>query len=757
MKKRTAAAALVVVTCFFLGVCLYLLEAYVSEIPDQLAQHYASERPVKARLTGVVTESLPATNAERLTFTLDVEGIEVEGTNVRISGHTLVNWYQPSAHVEPGDVVEVDGKLKLLRGFKNPHTFDYERYMYRRGVFTRMFARGPDSVIVQGKAGLSWPLRWREYFRREGLDIISSSTRTDETRAFISAILLGERGLLTKEMKDWFRRTGTFHVLAISGLHVGLVYLIASLALTPLPVGARSRVAAAILIVWVYAFVTGGSVPVTRASIMLTLVLAGYYFSREGDFLTAVALAAFIIVAWDPVVIDEIGFHLSFTAMVLLCTFEPLFSDKIYPAAQQRLRKIPSPILHKLTITLFASLVVGIGMLPLVAYHFNLISFVFPIANLIVVPVLSLVLASGFACLFVGFLWSKAAVVFGLITEALAWAIFATVKLCSMAPASSMYVGSPPLWVLGLGALALALVWSRARPSYKVAAFAAAAVVALSSSFAWNHLSRDTLRATFLDVGDADSCFLEYPGGETMLVDTGFATPYLDCGERLIAPFLWRKGNTKIGTLVLTHSDADHTGGASFIIRNFRIGRLLLPKLAQTSPQFLQILRTTEERGFPVERVGAGDALSDIEGVRVDVFNPPPEISLDGLSDNETSVVLQITYGETKILLTGDAEKRAFRLMHRFGQKLGSQILKAPHHGLASSFNRTFLEAVRPELVVISGTAHRMNDRMGRRVSRYASVCETVLSTQDVGAVTVESDGRRFRTRTARKVRGSLF
>ncbi|NQU08567.1 MAG: DNA internalization-related competence protein ComEC/Rec2, partial [Candidatus Abyssubacteria bacterium] len=695
LEKRAAAVA-VLASSFLLGNCAYLAKAYVSEIPDQLAQHYASDAPVGAKLRGTASECLLAPDGERLTFVVDVESIETENTNTRVKGRTRVSWYRPGAQVEPGDIVEVTGRLRLLSGFKNPRVFDYERYMHRRGVFSTMYARWADAVEVQGKGQMSRLRRLREYFRREGIEIISRSTRTEEARAFIAAILLGERGLLTEEMETWFKNTGTFHVLAISGLHVGLIYLIVSLALMPLPLGTKSRIALSILAVWIYAYITGGRVSVTRASIMLTLVLSGYYLGRDGDFLTSVAFAALVIVGLDPAVVDELGFQLSFAAVVLLCTFEPFFTEKFYPMVREKLPRIPSPILNRLAITMFASLVIGVGMIPLQAYHFNLVSFVFPVANLIVIPILSLVLASAFASLLVGFVWLKAAMVFGLAAEAFAWIIFGTVKLCSMAPASSMRVTSPPIWVLGLEALAVTLVWWRPHSMRRLAAFAVAAALMVGASVAAGSKG-NPLRATFLEVGDADACFLEFPSGETMLVDTGFATPNLDCGERLIAPYLWKKRVTEIDTLVLTHPDADHTGGALFLIENFRIGRLLLPELGETPPEFEEIIRAMELRGCTVETATAGDVLAGFDSARVEVLNPPLGASRKNLSDNDASVVLRITYGETSLFLGGDAGRKAFRFMRDSGAELRSQVMKASHHGLKSGFDKELVGLVQPD------------------------------------------------------------
>ncbi|MBI4831569.1 MAG: DNA internalization-related competence protein ComEC/Rec2 [Candidatus Lindowbacteria bacterium] len=772
LKKRRPGAICVLSATFFLGACTYLVKDFAAEIPDELALHYTSGRAVTATLTGIASQVRPTADGQRVTFMLDVETIEYDNqagdnlfSDLPVSGRAQVSWREPSCRIEPGQRITVKGRLSPARGFKNPGVFDYERFMHRRGVFTKLFAQGPGAVTVQSKGGLNWALRLREYVRRESLEIISRSTRTPETRAFAAAMLLDERSFLTKEMNDWFRRTGTFHVISISGLHVGLVYLIVSLALTPLPLGPRTRVGVAILFVWLYAFITGASVPVIRSAIMLTLVLAEYYLARESDFLSAIALAAFAIVAFDPLVIDDISFQLSFLAVVLLCTFEPFFSNRISPLIQQKVEGIPGALLNKLALTLYASLVVGIGMSPVVAYHFNQASLVFPIANLIVIPVVSLVLASGFACLLVGFLWLKAAAALGLLIEAFSWIAFGTVRLFSMIPASSITVSSPPLWVLGLEAFAIMLMWWRGRPLRKVAVFAIVASATVLTAFVPSRFDGDGLRATFLDLGDADSCLIEFPGGHTMLVDAGFATPYLDCGESVIAPYLRKKRINTLDTLVLTHPDADHIGGAPYLIREMGIDRLALAASDDMTDAFLRILEHAKEQKLPLTRTSAGDVLWDADGVRVETLSPPPNCSYQVFSDNEASVVLRITYGETSFLLPADAEKKALRLICDSGRALGSRALKAPHHGLASGFDARFVGMVGPELIVISGEDRRARGPASRhsgspaggRASRYARLCKTVLSTHDCGAIVIESDGHGLTTRPTRRSHATLF
>ena len=242
-----------------------------------------------------------------------------------------------------------------------------------------------------------------------------------------------------------------------------------------------------------------------------------------------------------------------------------------------------------------------------------------------------------------------------------------------------------------------------------------------------------------------------------MVVDTGFATAYLDCGEQLISPFLWKKGITRIDTLVLTHPDADHTGGAPFLIENFNVGSLVLADCEGASSGLLPILHAVVRKGVPVKTVSAGDILSDTDRVQIRVLNPPKNLGRENLSNNEASIVLRVSYGKTSLLLTGDAEKRALRFMTRSGERLTSRVLKAPHHGLTSSFQKGFVELVNPETVVISGSAYRADSTMRARVARYAPLCRTTFNTHDHGAITIESDGRNLRTVVARKKRAGPF
>jgi competence protein ComEC len=237
-----------------------------------------------------------------------------------------------------------------------------------------------------------------------------------------------------------------------------------------------------------------------------------------------------------------------------------------------------------------------------------------------------------------------------------------------------------------------------------------------------------------------------------MLIDTGFSTPFLDCGESLIAPFLWRNNINRLDMVVLTHPDADHCGGAPFLFKNFSVDRLILPDSAQMRPKFAPLIELASSRGAAVEFHNAGDVLVIAPKSHVEVLHPPAAVPPGQYSDNDLSLILKVTHHDLTMLFSGDATKETFGMMESGEISPTSMILKAPHHGLPSSYNRRFIGMVKPEFVIISGRAFRSNDSIKRRISRYRLLCPQVFSTEENGAIIIERDQEDF---TVRACRGS--
>lgn len=250
------------------------------------------------------------------------------------------------------------------------------------------------------------------------------------------------------------------------------------------------------------------------------------------------------------------------------------------------------------------------------------------------------------------------------------------------------------------------------------------------------------LRVTFLDVGQGDAIVIESPSGKVMVVDAGRAgfDGGDDEGRRVVAPYLRFRGIARIDTLVLTHPDSDHIGGAAGLLHEFTVGRLLDNGAKDDSRLVTGILTAAHEAGVPVEAAQRGQTLDFGDGVTARVLSPTPALLLS--DKNDSSIVLRIEYGRTALLLTGDAEEKEEDDMLRSGQPVQADVLKAGHHGSRSSTSPPFLAAVHPHVAILSVGAHNIYGHPAPEiVSRLQAARARIYRTDRQGAITCLSDG----------------
>jgi competence protein ComEC len=555
------------------------------------------------------------------------------------------------------------------------------------------------------------------------------STLYPDHLPLVEALVLGRRDYLDPALRDRFARAGLSHLLAISGMHVGLLAGALLLLGNVLRLPRRRAIQFTLGLVFVYLLVIGAPSSAALAGTMITLGLTAFLLQRPSAPMPIIAAAAFFILAIRPLAILDPGFQLSFAGVLgLLLLRQPLLA-----LTPRKLLNLPGGTY------LAEALAVGVAAFaataPIAAHHFGLVAPVSILAGVPGVPLMALALVGTFAALAVNpFLPSLAGLLASgsaLALDVLVWIVDRSANL----PLGHGSVGAPPwlTWaVSGLVGLSLgrAIVHHGRRVAWILGIGSAIAVLLL-----WPLVPvgrGGTLDVHFIDVGQGDAIAIRTPGRRWILVDTGPASPEYDAGERRVVPFLDRWGARRLEALVLTHPDLDHIGGAGAVLRAFPVNVVFEPGLAVGKSSYLDLLGAVDGRGTAWRAARSGRSL-ELDGVRLDFLWPDPE-AVDAAEDaNQISAVVRLSYGEFSMLLTGDvgvAEERI--LVDRHGEGLRATVLKLGHHGSATSTADTLLVVTRPGLAVVSA---------GRR-NRYGHPAPSVVSRVEARGIPIARTDR---------------
>ena len=612
-----------------------------------------------------------------------------------------LSWYEDPPELVSGDQWRLTVKLKQAHGFMNPGGFDYEGWLYEQGIRYTGYVRGRDQHKLGSTPGLH---RMRQAISTE----LAANISHQRAAGVVRALVVGDRNGLGASDRKLFAATGTSHLMAISGLHVGLVagilYAVLRWIWIRIPLLCRrwpARVAAApaaILGALAYAALAGFSVPTQRALIMLSLVMTGLLLRHNISPMHTLFMALLLVVAWNPLALVSAGLWLSFVAVsiILISAFGP---------AGFRWLKL--------------QFLLALGLLPiLLAYQMDVALFS-PLVNLIAIPLFGvLIVPTVLLASLILFIWPIPAVwLLELAAKLLLLAMDGLQLVADISPAwgggSSL---SPLVLVLWFAGLAL-LIAPRGLPGRWLGiTMLLPLLLPPRQSLAYGQFY-----FTLLDVGQGLSAVVE-TSSHTLVFDTGprFRSGF-ETGSKVVAPYLQQRGVAYIDILMLSHGDIDHTGGARGLLDSKRVGRILAGEPDQVSAE------------VPVRKCSAGGHWQ-WDGVDFSIVYPATGTEPDG---NNASCVLKISNGAGSVLLTGDLEKVAERqLAMSVTDDLAADVVVAPHHGSASSSSPVFIRAVAADHVLYSAG---FNNRWGfpdkRVVQRWAAAGASSMSTAESGAI----------------------
>ena len=727
--------------------------------------------PPGVQVEGVILDDpVSAGQAARVRISMDrVRWDQEDAAWVSIDAPVLVTLLQTVEMVEArerpffryGDRLMLTGELEPPPEIED---FDYAAFLARQGIDTVMLF--PRAVLVGEGEGMAF-YRWLYDIRTRLADSLAV-TVPEPQASFGQAVLLGIRDNLPDDLTESFRDSGTSHILAISGLHVGVLLGI-GLALSAVVFGRRHQVylIAPLLLVWGYTLVAGASPSAVRAAIMGTAYLGALAVGRPRSTLPALALAASVMVAVEPQVLLSVSFQLSFAAMTGIALFYQQTSDKIQAGlGVSQERDSFFPVLSRLIVDAASvTIVATLATMPLVGYYFEQVSLVGIPATMLAMLALPVALVSDALTAVVGLGSYTAAQPFGWVAWASSGYIVNVAAAASRFPWAVWETGGVTYyWVLAYYGVVAAWVLIRSQrrlmPSsagvlravdvsgwlasgripwqFVVAALALAGV-------AWTAALTQPdgrLRVVFADVGQGDMTVITTPGGHRIVVDGG--PDRIQAAGVLGAEFrFWERS---VDLVVLTHPHSDHVTGLTEVLRRYDVRRILQREVEFDSPQYTEWRQAVSHEGAEVLSALPGQVIAFDDGVFIEVVGPPEVLLRNTTSDiDNASVAIRVVYGAVSFMLTGDTFMEGERLMVRDGPPIDSDVLKVGHHGSRSSSVDNFLSAVSPDVAVISagldnrfGHPHQETlDTLARHVPE-----SRIYITRDHGSVTVVTDGK---------------
>ena len=727
---------------------------------------------------------------------VQLEGRERFVLELAADARVRVNLYpkegEPTPALHYGQRVEIEARVKKPRNYGNPAAFDYAGWLARRHIYWNAAVNSAGRVrILPGECGSSW----NGYVARAREAALG---RLDElhagnayARGVTRALLFGDSSQLERVWIEDFRRTGTWHALVISGMHLAAVAAIVLVCLrifSPSPVWSMLVASAA---GWFYALVCGGGPPVTRAAAALNLFLLARCFYRRGRILNLLAAAGIVFLAVDPNQLFEASFQLSYLAVALIGALAvPLMERSSVPYARGlhclgdgeldphlpprvaafrlELRLVAETVRawtalpKRLTLHLFSCLLGGLlalyelvtvsailqaGLVLPMIWYFHRTSLTGISANVPVVLSTSIAVPLGYLEVLTG--WPILARLTEQVLELSRWAAH---WHAGWEPA--WRVPPPPEWLAALLMLSLAGVAAAIGLSNRLRLTALGCFLVLTAVVVRHpfraRLSAGELELAVIDVGQGDSLLVATPEGKLVLVDGGGIPvfgrrprPELDVGEDVVAPYLWSRSIRRLDAVAATHAHEDHVGGLPALLEEFHPSELWLPEPAG-SDAWKGLRVTAAKLGIAVRERRQGESF-EWGGARWRVLSPPHGYVPAARARNDDSLVIEVGFGRNVFLLTGDVETRMEKRLVEQGKLARVDVLKVPHHGSRTSSSEELLAATRPVFAVIS-TGFENSYRFPHReaLGRLAAAGSRVLRTDEAGLVQVRTDGRRI-------------
>ena len=712
---------------------------------------------VDLTVTGLVA-GLPRHGLQGTRFILETESATLRGAPVRVPERLSLGWYRgidddsllagPAEPVRAGQRWQFTVRLRQPHGSANPHGFDLELWMFERGLGASGYVRARPETPPQKLAEVAGaPVErarqaLRDALQRQLGDGTHHGNAHGAAAGVLAALLIGDQAAIEREDWDVFRITGVAHLMSISGLHVTMFAWLAGGVVgwlwrrhPTLPLRLPSPLAArwgGLLFAAGYALLAGWGVPAQRTVGMIAVVVVLRSAGCRWPLHAVLLAAAFAVVLADPWAMLQPGFWLSFVAVALLVASEPVQGRRDEEDAGAVLTRLQR-VVAAMKAGLRTQAVATAGLAPLTLVFFQQLSLVGFFANLVAIPLVTLLIVPlAMAGVLLPPLWTLAAL--------LVQGLMAALQVLADLPLAVWQAAAAPPWAMACGLLAGALAVLPLPPRLRWLA------LPLLLPLLWPPVPRPgqgEFEIVAADVGQGTAVLVR-TRHHLLVYDSGpVYTPEADAGSRVLLPLLHARGERRIDLLMLSHRDSDHVGGAAALL-----ARLPVAAMSSSLEEAHPLRADANARGIPHTTCNAGQRWV-WDGVSFEVLHPLPGDLARPPKPNAVSCVLRVQGAHAtpgSVLITGDIEAaQEAALVARSAASLGSDVMLVPHHGSKTSSTPAFVAAVQPRVAVVQAAYRsRYGHPAPEVLARYEERGIAVVRSDTCGAYTRRADGAAF-------------
>ena len=665
-------------------------------------------------VTGVIS-NLPVKQEKSTKFIFDIENFNLKGYSGPVPKTVRLSWYYADQLLIPGQRWQFIVRLKPPNGFQNPGGFDYEGWLFQQGIHATGYIK---------KSKLNKKLNedsWGSYINQVRYEIKRHiNAASSEQAALLNALAIGYRGDMDTASWQIFIKTGTNHLMAISGLHIGMVagfvwfvlYQLARLKKLNIFLNRRVILLLSFSMVLIYAALAGFTIPTQRALIMLSVVYLGLFLYRQLTVVQSLSLALLVVLIIAPTSVLSVGFWLSFLAVGAI-------SYSIYGRLHGR---------NKALVWIWPQIVVIFSLMPLSFYFFQQSSVIAILANIVAIPLISVAILP---VLLIGVILipvysDLAMILLNISSEILSYLVM-FLEYLSGFEFSVLVNSQPDLMALSLAMLAVILIFSPyAFPAKWLALFLFLPLATGQSK----SLKEGALELHVLDVGQGLSVYIQ-TSNHALLFDTGARfSKNFNVGDKVVLPFLRYQNIGYLDKLIISNGDNDHIGGAMPLIKNFRIKTVLGRDIEKVDHQNKSLCRAGQKWNW--------------DGVDFEILHPENQ---NYKKRNDYSCVLKVNSELGSVLIAADIEKKAeSKLVKNIPRLLKSDVLIVPHHGSKTSSSVAFINAVKPEIAIYSsGYLNRYGFPRPEITQRYSDLGVRQLTTAETGHIKLIFDGQSLK------------